>query len=112
MDHVAATYDQTNIRVYVNGALATSLALTDPLPNGTEVWRIGRKYDSGNYINGQIDEVRIGTSPEPASEIANNKDCELTGTETGLVAYYPFNQGEGGANNAGETTWTILLKRL
>jgi hypothetical protein len=38
------------------------------------------------------------------TEIANNKDCALASNETGLVAYYNFDNGFVGANNAGLTT--------
>jgi hypothetical protein len=46
-----------------------------------------------------MDEVRIWNVARTQSEIQSNMNTELTGTESGLVAYYPFNQGIAAGNN-------------
>ncbi len=106
--HVAVTYDAatTTMKLYRNGMLvATNTAVPDYL-NGQNV-TLGSYEVSGSpvgFMDGSIDEVRIWNSALTAAEINNRKNCELTGMETGLVAYYKFNQGTGGGNNAGVTT--------
>lgn len=61
----------------------------------------------GTAINiiyeGSIDDVRLWNMVRFATEIMAYKGCHLTGTETGLIAYYDFNQGISGANNYMDT---------
>ena len=45
-----------------------------------------------------------GMWQERVSEITNNMSSELTGSESGLVAYYNFNQGVAGGTNTGVTS--------
>jgi hypothetical protein len=44
---------------------------------------------------GMMDEVRIWEDARTETEILNNMNRELTGSEEGLVAYYMFNEGAG-----------------
>jgi hypothetical protein len=50
------------------------------------------------YYDGVMDEVRIWNIVRTPTEINNNKSVELTGIESGLVAYYPL---ESLASNLG-----------
>lgn len=61
--------------------------------NGTTAVRLGCALDTGSngyFLNGVIDEVRIWDDVRTSTEISNNKDSELTGSEANLVAYWPF----------------------
>jgi hypothetical protein len=107
--HIAVTRASGILRVYLDGTLvytSTSPAYTSNVNNGTFPMTIGR--DNGNptqtQFNGQIDEVRIWNVARTCSEIKANLNNELTGLETGLVAYYNFNQGTAGGDNTGLTT--------
>ncbi len=106
--HVAVTYDApaTTMKLYKDGVLISTNTSVLDFPNGRNV--ILGSYDLGNnpaaFLDGSIDEVRIWNSALTATEINNRKNCELAGNETGLVAYYKFNQGVAGGNNAGVTT--------
>ena len=62
-------------------------------------WRFG----TSDFINGQIDEVRIWNVSRSAVDIQSDLHRPLAGSETGLVAYYRFNQGIPEGNNAGLT---------
>jgi len=53
-----------------------------------------------------MDEVRIWNTARTQSEIQSSLNTELSGTETGLMAYYNFNQGTAGGTNTGITTLT------
>src|SRR5574343_111628 len=61
---------------------------------------------SNEKYTGNIDEIRIWSRALTAPEILNNMNCELGASQTGLVAYYKFNQGFGGGNNTGLTALT------
>ncbi|MEQ8548060.1 MAG: LamG-like jellyroll fold domain-containing protein [Cyclobacteriaceae bacterium] len=98
--HVAGIYDGQVISTYINGTLdgQTDLGTIKTITSGTTPVAIGRRSDGASgFWNGRIDEVRIWSSGRTVSEILNNKDTELTGTESGLVAYYNFNQSTGTA---------------
>ena len=92
--HVAATYDGNYQKIYINGTLVkTSSDLNTVLPSGTSNYYIG--LSTAAYFAGRIDEVRIWNDVRTAAEIADNKDDELVGNESGLVAYYKMSDGTG-----------------
>ena len=92
--HVAATYDGNYQKIYINGTLVkTSSDLNTVLPSGTSNYYIG--LSTAAYFAGRIDEVRIWNDVRTAAEIADNKDDELVGNESGLVAYYKMSDGSG-----------------
>ena len=92
--HVAATYDGNYQKIYINGTLVkTSSDLNTVLPSGTSNYYIGLSTEA--YFSGRIDEVRIWNDVRTAAEIADNKDDELVGNESGLVAYYKMSDGTG-----------------
>jgi len=92
--HVAATYDGNYQKIYINGTLVkTSSDLNTVLPSGTSNYYIG--LSTAAYFSGRIDEVRIWNDVRTAAEIGNNKDDELVGNESGLVAYYKMSDGTG-----------------
>lgn len=61
---------------------------------------------SGAYFNGIIDEARIWNVARTNAQIQANMYNELVGNETGLVAYYNFN--EGTANGTNNTVSNVL----
>ncbi len=97
--HVAMIYDSVagQVSCYVNGVLyGTPVPLTVTLDFGESHALIGADFDSfnrnvGDYFHGEIDEVRLWSVARTEGEIADNKDAELTGTETGLVGYWKLN---------------------
>ncbi len=94
--HLSIVWNGTNIYLYVNGELKDSD--TGGMSNYSKNLLIG----SGGYssfgdqaFNGFIDEVRIWNDVRTPTEIQENMYKELTGNESGLVAYYKFNDGSG-----------------
>jgi glucose/arabinose dehydrogenase/PKD repeat protein len=58
--HVAVTYDGSTIRLYVNGALVSSLGgVVGSMPNSTGALRIGGNNVWSEWFAGRIDEVRL-----------------------------------------------------
>ncbi|MBO2007810.1 LamG domain-containing protein [Hymenobacter negativus] len=91
--HVAATYDGSMMRIYLNGVLDCSLAAT-----GTAVanapFSMGRTYEDLRILNGSLDEVRVWTRALTATEILANR-CQVAPTATGLAGLWRFNEGSG-----------------
>jgi hypothetical protein len=108
--HVAVTLNggssvsSNAVKMYVDGQLINS-------GNGSQLWAhsgniiIGRNGDTkfhtgddnsaGETFYGDIDEVRIWNVERSASQIAAKKDTILSGNETGLTAYYNFQENTG-----------------
>ena len=60
----------------------------------------------GEIFQGKMDEVRVWNRALPQAEIQNNMNCELGSGQTGLLAYYKFNQGIDNASNSTINTLT------
>ncbi len=108
--HVAVSYNAAagTMKLYKNGVLVASAAA---VPNYTEPSLNLSLFAGGNYFTGIIDEVRIWNTERTIAQLVNNKDCELTGDEPGLLVYYKFNQGIAGGNNTSETTLLDLADK-
>jgi hypothetical protein len=63
--HIAGTYDGTNIRLYIDGVLAATTALTAPLRTDADAFRVLDNSDSVTTI----DNVRIYTTALTGPEI-------------------------------------------
>ena len=89
--HLAATYDGAYYRFYLNGVLQDEYWVEFTISTNNEVLSIG-KWFSGNYNSfaGQIDEMRIWAIARTGEEIVSNMNQTLDGNETGLVAYWNF----------------------
>ena len=71
--HIAATYDGQNIKLYINGSIVgTSGSITGNISNSTENLYIGTTHHvDKRWINGSIDEVRIYNIALTAAQIQN-----------------------------------------
>ena len=94
--HVAVTYDQTNVKIYVNGVLAQTWNYSVPLNNGSNLgYYIGRRWDFGDVVNGKMDEFRIWNVAKSAAEIQASMRKSVPVNSNGLVAYYKFDEASG-----------------
>jgi fibronectin type 3 domain-containing protein len=57
--HLAATFDGSALRVYVNGSLVATTVITGSIPISTGVLRIGGNSVWGEWYAGLMDDVRI-----------------------------------------------------
>jgi dihydrofolate reductase/chitodextrinase len=57
--HLAMTYDGTNLKYYLNGALLNTTTQTGTIVTSTNVLMIGGDTIYGQYFAGLIDEVRV-----------------------------------------------------
>ena len=67
--HLAATYDGTTLRLYVNGVQVGSRAVSGALLTSTGALRIGGNSIWGEFFQGRIDEVRVHNRALDATEI-------------------------------------------
>lgn len=97
--HLAGTWDGSNMKVYIDGVLdgtydVSSLgAVYDPVSHmhfGARL--LGNQYA---FQFGDIDDARIWNYARSESEIREAMYKELSGSETGLYAYYKFNETSG-----------------
>ncbi len=95
--HVAATYDQQFMRLYVNGVEMGSAAKNFEIPLNDQPFEIGRTNDVNyKYFDGEIDEVRVWNRALNIIEIADNMCTNYqNSTDPTLVAYYKFNECGG-----------------
>lgn len=103
--HVALTYDAatSTMKLYKNGVLVIANNAVPAITTDNSL-QIGAYNSNVALFNGSIDEVKIWNRALTDAEIAADKSVRLTGSESGLVAYYDFNSGTDAANNAGVTT--------
>ena len=86
--HLALTYDASgganNLKLYMNGQLVASRTAT-----GRMLTEEG-SFFAGYYGIWELDELRLWNRALSQSEIFSNLPKKLTGNETGLEAYYNF----------------------
>jgi gliding motility-associated-like protein len=96
--HVAATYDGAQKKIYVDGALAGTQNYTGTFATNTQGTIIGAYGAAGAnsyFFNGKIDEVRVWNLARTATEIAESYNTTLPPNSTGLIGYWPMEEGSG-----------------
>jgi hypothetical protein len=95
--HLAATWDGSYMRVYLDGIIEDSTAVTGPIYDMDTEMHIGNNTmcGSGRAFDGRIDEVRIWNVARTGPELRDAMYKELSGSESGLFAYYKLNEGSG-----------------
>ena len=93
--HVAVSYNNGVVSTYVNGNLVDVYngagSIGDQYPTFNEL-RIGGRSSNptSQYFSGSIDDVRIWNVARTQAQIISSMASTLTGSETGLAAYYKF----------------------
>ncbi len=98
--HTAFTYDGTTLKLYVDGTLDGTLTAAGTITTNTSPLDIGYNSPLNLYpFIGKIDEVRVWNTTRTLSEIQTAMNGPLLGNETGLVAYYHFNDNSRSGQN-------------
>lgn len=99
--HIAVTKSSTGIIIYVDGIAVASKSSGAAIASNTVPLGIGGNFSGGatNVFHGKIDEVRIWNSTRSAAAISDNMCKTVKYNESGLAAYYRFDQ-----KNAGDHT--------
>jgi glucose/arabinose dehydrogenase len=105
-NHVAATYDNATLRLYVNGAQVGTRAMTGALLTSTGALRIGGNSVWGEFFQGRIDEVRIYNRALTQPEIQADRDTPI-GVDT--IPPVRSNGQPAGTLAAGTTQATLSL---
>ncbi|GIV58032.1 MAG: hypothetical protein KatS3mg042_0945 [Rhodothermaceae bacterium] len=93
--YVAAVMDGTEIRLYIDGVLEASAPETSAINDHVNVY-LGSLGDGGErFFGGAMEEVRLWNVARTEAEIREAMHRTLAGTETGLVAYWQFNEATG-----------------
>ncbi len=100
--HVAATFESGTARLFIDGREVYSEGGVFTPQNLSIPFYVGG-IATGSFF-GQIDEVRLWDFAKTEAEIVSVIATPLTGNETGLIAYYSFNQGNAGGDNSSITT--------
>lgn len=94
--HIAFTYEDATqiVRVYIDGVEYGSGAVVPVgMPDTNTKVLIGiHAYDDKKFL-GQIDEIRVWDFAKSGSELRSLMNRTLTGNESGLVAYWTFDEG-------------------
>jgi hypothetical protein len=114
--HVAGTFNPLTqeIKIYVNGVELTSAAVSQEslantiYTNTTVDALIGAEYNGAptmqSQFKGLLDEVRVWSTTRAPEEIAMNVSRELTGSEPGLIGYWPFENSTSGFVSGGQSS--------
>lgn len=100
--HVACrwTAGTQTVEIFYNGVLQPTAAGGGSSTGTSGVMAIGSRPGGAQYFNGQIDELRIWNVARTDCQIASNFNAEYTAPVPNLVAYYEFDEGTAGGNNA------------
>lgn len=105
--HVAGVYDpaSTNpVKLYVDGVLDVAGNFSGVTMNTLAGnFQVGRRVDAANPFEGDIDEVKVWNIARSLASIIADTAAEYCTLPAGLIAYYRFNEGTAGGNNAGLT---------
>ncbi|WP_155859065.1 LamG-like jellyroll fold domain-containing protein [Chryseobacterium oranimense] len=107
-NHIAATYDGSTMKIYINGVLDASVAASGNFTaNG--ILYLARNYDNSRTLNGFLDEFRVWKRALTASEILAN-NCNVPAGSPNLEANWKMNEGSGnGALDATANTHFATL---
>jgi hypothetical protein len=115
--HVAASYDGSRVRFYIDGAPAGDQPLGNAGINKTQQLVLGNDVNGGLGLLGYLDEVRLWSVARSPAEIAENRFQEIE-SAPGLVARFPDGRESttpgvvGTASNVTSEKWGVLPRNL
>ena len=68
--HIAATWDETNLMIYYDGALMDTAVNSYPLSETGDIFAVGKNIISGNYLNGYLSDLTIAKRAYTVDEVA------------------------------------------
>lgn len=91
--HVALSYDGTNLKIYINGSLDTTHSVT--AEGSASKWIFGCNSNNLLGFDGEADEMRIWDEVRTVQELRSHMHRHLKGDEANLIGYYRFDQTSG-----------------
>ncbi len=95
--HIAATYDGSTMKIYINGVLDASMAASGSF-SSNDIFEIGRSYGNDRILNGEIDEASVFTSALSQGTIREWMCQKINSSHpnySSLSGYWPLNEGSG-----------------
>jgi hypothetical protein len=97
--HVAYAVDDAGARTYVDGVLTASLGwIGTPGPCTTATPLLFGPYPFGGQVlsfDGRMDDVTLWNRGLNAEEVNAVRRFSVTGAESGLIGFWPFDEGDG-----------------
>lgn len=106
--HVAVTYDPLDndtVRLFIDGLEAAKSKISVINTGNSIDVRIGQRTDNLKNFVGKIDEVKIWDFAKTEAQLSAGMNAEeCSNTATGLVGYFPLNEGVADGTNTSVTT--------
>lgn len=95
--HVAVVKNGTAVTLFVNGTEAGTGTITGTVTTNSDPLYIGQRDDlvPDNNFDGDIADVRMWDVARTETQIRENMNRELLGTESDLIAWYKIDEGTG-----------------
>ena len=98
--HIAVTKNGSTVTIYVNGVqMAQNSAHATYIVTSTNPLKLGASISNANnivqFFSGKMDEVRVWNTSRTQTQIQSNRNIDLNGNESGLVAYYNMEYNTG-----------------
>ncbi len=98
--HVAATYDGSTWKLYLDGALEASLAVGQPLSSSSTLpvalaSALNSASAADGFFDGAIDEVRIWNYARTQSQVQDEINSQIASAQAGLVGRWALNEAAG-----------------
>ena len=111
--HVAAVYDASALRIYVNGTQAASLPLSGAMVTSTGALRIGGNQPHGEWFAGLIDELRLYNRALTVTEIQRDMTTAVRPTVTdGQPPTAPSGLTANGGLGQAQLNWTAASDNI
>ncbi|MFB2923767.1 LamG-like jellyroll fold domain-containing protein [Aerosakkonema funiforme] len=95
--HIAGTYDGQEMKLYVDGIEKAKKAIAgnniNYNPENDLLFGMYKDNDEFHAFAGKIAEIRLWKITRTQQEIQDNLSQRLAGNESGLVGYWPLNEG-------------------
>jgi len=97
--HVAVTFDEGDVKIYLDGAVAAEGSVPSPLAGNSLSLRIGAASDGGSLFHGLIDDVRVYNHALTETEIGAAMEGE--------AVPFAFGPSPGNGSMEGQTSVTL-----
>ena len=97
--HVAVTFDEGDVKIYLDGAVAAEGSVPSPLAGNSLPLRIGAASDGGSLFHGIIDDVRVYNHALTETEIG--------AAMAGEAVPFAFGPSPGNGSMMGQTSVTL-----
>ena len=94
--HVSLTYSSGTLYLYLNGTLLDSTTFSSgEFSEGDEFFLGNRKDNFTHPFNGSMDDMCLWNIALDSNQIQQYMNCPPTGSESGLLGYWNFEEGTG-----------------